>query len=89
MPRTIISTSNMVELLSRAPSVWDSYDPSIDYAEPETPKASDPTETPRKHLAFVLEVKMMEGLANGELVIIVDNPEEVQAVCEFLSRSAA
>jgi len=88
MPRTLNTQNNLVELLSRAPSPWDSYDPAIDYAEPEAPKPADPTETPVEHLIFVLEVKMMEGLANGKLVIIVDNPKQVEAVHEFLARKA-
>ena len=88
MLRTL-NTNTMAELMSRAPSVWDGYDPSIDYAEQVAPKAPDPSETPTDHLLFILEVKIRQGLADDEFIILVETPEDAQAVREFLTHHDA
>lgn len=75
MPRTLNTQNNLVELLSRAPSPWDSYDPRSD-------------ETPETILILVADARMRKSLADGTKIVLVDTPEAAQAVHEFLARKA-
>lgn len=80
MLRTLNTANNLPQLLSRAPSVWDSWDPSIDY---------DTTETPPEHITFVLEARIKERLTNGgEITFIIDNPKQVGKVLDLIKRAS-